>query len=441
MPIGTSDGEFFEDNFEYLKSRPVINPDVDPRFMTRDQNVVTPEQMWINQQMDKAEQDPTTGTGIPIGLKRVEITGGTIDSRMPLEGPTEPAGEFKSAEGRQTPENVDWTKMNQPFGTLKSTSKEDTPVIYKGKNITITEGDIEQAINVGMGAGPGIMMGVKAKSFSKVALQQAQQMEAEGVHPDEIWSKTGVFKGADSRWRQEIDDSKATVNPKAFKTITAEHIGPGGKKITQEFNPSLGDILDHPELYKAYPDLRHIEVIPFKEGEQYGRAAYNASNDTIELGKNFAIEDVLHEVQHAIQKREGFAKGGSPAQNFALRFEEELRIAKIEANQLLQYRQSDKFKGWSKEDEGRIQELKRLFEIDTLRKSLAFKEAESQYMRLAGEVESRNVEIRGILNQNARRAIPPILTEDTSRSMQLVIDEPMWTTPYGPTLTPMKAPD
>jgi len=504
MPIGTSDGEYFEDRWEYTVRKPVINPDVDPRFMTNDDNVVTPNQMGTNQQMDKTEQDPSTGTGIPIGLKRVEITGGTVDSGMPPQASEEPAGALKSGEGGQVPGNGEPIRpepfgLNPPEGnaiqsyvkgreeairslpeTLRNIPKQFKEDMEKS-SLKTDEERLAEALHVAMSFGTGTMVGVKSKAFDKNLLAQAQILEQRGFDAEEIWTRTGVFKGPDKRWRQEIDDSKAVAKPidplknteqlfkdQGYALDTLYGRGQGGKNIysvrkwkTEDkvpfrdlpddlkealvklndgrFSASLSDVLDHPELFKAYPDLAHVEVVPFPEG-QYGRAAYNSSADTIELGKNFTIEDILHEVQHAIQKREGFAKGGSPAEQFALRFEEEMRIAKIEANQLLKYRESDSFKGWTKEDKGRIQELKRLFEVDALRKGLAFKEAESQYMRLAGEVEARNVETRALLNPNARREIPPWLTEDTARNLQTVVDEPMWTTPYGPTKTPDVAP-
>jgi hypothetical protein len=227
MPIGTSKGEYFEDQYDYtvrasfpvgLTRVPIIK-DEPEGLGTRDNNVISPleimpgevennvvhpDTLGANKDLDKWEVDPTTGTGLEIAFKR------------PPGASTEPADALESEEGSQTPENVDWTKMNQPFGSIKGTAPEDTPVVYKGKNITIHEGDIDRAINVGMGAGPGTMMGIKAKAFDKNLLAQAQILEQRGFDADTIWSKTGVFKGPDGRWRQEIDDSKATINPRAL---------------------------------------------------------------------------------------------------------------------------------------------------------------------------------------------------------------------------------
>ena len=78
----------------------------------------------------------------------------------------------------------------------------------------------------------------------------------------------------------------------------------------------LEDVLDFPELYEAYPRLRSVAVsaIPL-EGSVQGQA--NWWNNSIDLDTGILSDAdtmrsvLLHEVQHVIQRIEGFAKGGN----------------------------------------------------------------------------------------------------------------------------------
>tara|TARA_R110002126_G_scaffold56694_1_gene151179 strand:- start:302 stop:2326 length:2025 start_codon:yes stop_codon:yes gene_type:complete len=80
--------------------------------------------------------------------------------------------------------------------------------------------------------------------------------------------------------------------------------------------------LNHPELYENYPDIgtipTHITSDMFNSGAggEFGGNYINLNPEyayALESGKS--IE--LHELQHAIQKREGFAKGASPSEFIA----------------------------------------------------------------------------------------------------------------------------
>ena len=88
--------------------------------------------------------------------------------------------------------------------------------------------------------------------------------------------------------------------------------------LADAFTPStLGEILHHPELYQAYPHLKDMPVWPMpdrhvKEGV---RGMFSPSNNGIFMSPakpNDFHSTLLHEVQHAIQEFEGFAKGGNP---------------------------------------------------------------------------------------------------------------------------------
>ena len=84
--------------------------------------------------------------------------------------------------------------------------------------------------------------GEKAITANVGKLDQAKAMLENGADEVEIWQKTGWFKDKDGAWKFEIGDSKARLNPN-FKS--------GGR---------LSELLEHEELFKAYPELKDISV-------------------------------------------------------------------------------------------------------------------------------------------------------------------------------------
>ncbi len=208
---------------------------------------------------------------------------------------------------------------------------------------------------------------------AQAALELARQMEEKGFTSNEIRQATnelierhdpalgGVHKGAEGKWRFESDTSKAGLTGRASGT--------------------LEQVLDYPELYVMYPELRKMPIrrVP-GQGAAYmqntivgrpvglGRIEYGAGN----LDR---IETILHEVTHGGPQRiEGFARGTSPeamSQEFGRKL---TREQEIEA-----------------------------------------------YALAAGEVEPRNVEARARLSAGERRAMDPVLTEDRPRAKQYVL--------------------
>ena len=66
MPIGDSKGAFFEDEFR-AEAHPWY---IDPKDIEGDRKMeVAPKTVYTNKQLDQAELDPSTGTGIEVGLK------------------------------------------------------------------------------------------------------------------------------------------------------------------------------------------------------------------------------------------------------------------------------------------------------------------------------------------------------------------------------------
>ena len=85
--------------------------------------------------------------------------------------------------------------------------------------------------------------GEKAITANVGKLDQAKAMLEKGADEVEIWQNTGWFKDKDGAWKFEIGDSNARLNP-GFQS--------GGR---------LGELLEHEELFKAYPKLKDVRVV------------------------------------------------------------------------------------------------------------------------------------------------------------------------------------
>jgi hypothetical protein len=196
-----------------------------------------------------------------------------------------------------------------------------------------------------------IFIGENAQTWNKTAADQAVQMEKAGARPEDIWAATGTFRGAEGKLRQEISDLPAIFNedklPQAPSLLSVatqylrdkgvitnpnrdiasigvpeemrkEAIDYAQNKLQLMEKPKtlLGNVFEHPELLKAYPDLANIKV--GKETSGNYRGMYNPEENTITTGGGIiggadqSRSTMLHELQHAIQQKEGMAKGGNP---------------------------------------------------------------------------------------------------------------------------------
>jgi Large polyvalent protein associated domain 23 len=140
---------------------------------------------------------------------------------------------------------------------------------------------------------PKIFIGQNAKNFDKNNLAQALKMEKEGVDPRQIWSETGSIKAPwDKQWRQEIDDSVANIPYSPDRSGRADMF------------------VKHPELFDNYPSMSGMSFGVDSQSMGSLNGSYIPSSDAIKLGSGNTSTG-LHELQHAIQGREGFARGGS----------------------------------------------------------------------------------------------------------------------------------
>ena len=129
---------------------------------------------------------------------------------------------------------------------------------------------------------------------------------------EEVFLETGAFLAPDGKRQFEIDTSNAKVNENALMTM---YTYMGGMQPIE-----LPQVLDFPELYENYPQLKDVKVtLAPTPGE---KGSYSFSKKLISLNPNEITPDqveltstVLHEVQHAVQdiedylKPEGFPEG------------------------------------------------------------------------------------------------------------------------------------
>jgi hypothetical protein len=151
-------------------------------------------------------------------------------------------------------------------------------------------------------------------SYSK-----ARTMWLNGVDPEKIRLATGWFKGQfDKQWRYEISDHNANFWSVRglFKNSNKFEDLPESQNFGEEHSTKLGDILDHPELYKHYPEAKDIDVTKRRglfDMWQAMQGWFDKDTNKINItpyGKE-PLSTLLHEIQHWIQSKEGFARGGS----------------------------------------------------------------------------------------------------------------------------------
>jgi hypothetical protein len=151
----------------------------------------------------------------------------------------------------------------------------------------------------------GMFMGAKSQTFNPADAVRAEELGSLGYSAREIWETT-QNRIWNSGIRQEIDDSVMKVKDPQFKTAS------WGAQYTR-----LNELIDHPELFKAYPDLKDAFIV-IDDSFKDGRASYQRFRDAdiISIGAdkkgNADTQSLLHEIQHAIQNKEGWQGGGSP---------------------------------------------------------------------------------------------------------------------------------
>lgn len=180
--------------------------------------------------------------------------------------------------------------------------------------------------------------GKNANGANLESLREAQEMQQAGADMESIRKATGWHEGMDGKWRFEINDSRMQLRTDAADIPNYT---------------TLGELVSAPELFEAYPDMADLSVT-FHTLEDGQNGGYSRKFDSIELSRDLKnrpealLNSLIHEVQHAIQNREGFASGANPAywnrrmeNGFDSRTAEERREGARLQEQYEQIRESD----------------------------------------------------------------------------------------------------
>ena len=268
----------------------------------------------------------------------------------------------------------------------------------------------ESALQTGfdfMGGGLlGTFVGKGSKLWKQADYNKALKLEKEGVTPEQIWQETGTAKFADGKWRQEISDVNSKITDNVYEGI----------KANQQYKGLMSDALEHPELYKAYPDIGDIETGMYAWKKPEG--SYEVDTRTITAGgpsTGYQKSAALHEIQHDIQQKEGFAKGGNPDE-VILDFQKLANQKREEAEKLFDLDQA--FGSLSKEQLGskadeiysakdkalKLEEQAKFFDDKAKEAYLDSDKRFEMYKRMAGEAEARLTQSRMNLTDAERRA-------------------------------------
>jgi GNAT superfamily N-acetyltransferase len=285
--------------------------------------------------------------------------------------------------------------------------------------------------------------------------------------PLDIRIATGWEKGADGEWRYEIPDGK-------YKDIDIDDLQKemdyDGKTVRIA---KLSDVFAAPDLFEAYPEAKDIKVgfknLTAKKGYKlYG--SYVKDLNRINVNENIYKENryeaeltMLHEIQHYIQDIEFFEKGTNDSKtidaikkaenDFKNKLDAQKKVYQdlkksspdskeaikdaLELYNIIKYGYQEikylgKFKLNKKE---KITVLNAIEDVNKFRKensmplitlkdalkSKVRKDAYNIYLRVAGEVEARNVPKRNKLTPEEKRRTLLSETEDFYREDQVLL--------------------
>ena len=248
--------------------------------------------------------------GIPGGPALVSGIGGLVskysdDVLRNLDNITDEARElFRTASGGDGTDGMATVTAGASRETVPTSIKPDLP---------------DTSINPSM-IGESTPLGAEAIDSYK----RAKDLKPE-LTEEELFTRTGVYKGADGKFRFELS------------TVDAELDLGGLDDLKFNGEVELKDLLDFDSLFDAYNEryysseafdyitpegldklkVRLVNNEDYSGSYVHGRDLFSTEGERIELNlseidsEQELLSVLLHEVQHAIQAREGFTRGAN----------------------------------------------------------------------------------------------------------------------------------
>ena len=405
-------------------------------------------------------QPDATGTFDDYGLARLSEAAMTSDPQAYLkkeynvdfsDEDTKRLKEMVKAIKEEHPAMYFETKFERPVrfdefsaAVVPTTTKKEVKEALKNAGVSIFEydeksdADRKRAFNEAINSSDNIRFSLagergaaaadkaEERTFRMDNLSVAKDMEKNKKKAKAIKAATGWERGADGKWRYEMPDV-VLRDPKEWvnkKTLTLSDIVEKPNDLFKEY----------PELFDAYPELKDMKILKGRAksgGVFYNNAitlnlgdireAIKYDMDThYKLANNSLKKTLVHEIQHYIQDKEGFAQGGN---NEMIIDKNALdAIAKLRAEKDAVAKE---FYAMSPEEQQR-----RKYEINKryndLTKQIERLEKSSRigydgYNRLSGEVEARNVSSRLNMTPEERRKTLAESTEYVARKDQIFL--------------------
>jgi hypothetical protein len=271
------------------------------------------------------------------------------------------------------------------------------------------------------------IMGPESKLWNKEMAFNAAKLESKGATPDEILEKTGMVRGLDNQWRSEISDLPARM--KEGENFSEIHRRGSLNGVWAKDKTTVKDVLEHPQLFEAYPHLGEIEVKPHGV-DIPARGSYNQNKNLITLRQDLTPDEaksvILHELTHGIQGTEEFNRGASAAQ-LTKQFENKKQYLMSQIENLNTVRNA------AFRDNDMEKYAKFTAKRDELAKEYTAIDAEAQgyedYFKHGGEAEARMVQRRMDLTpEELRKTYPYQYTGEAGKGLDINPDEAIITT-------------